>query len=777
MKILMVTMAMDIGGAETHILELSRELKKRGLDITVASNGGAYEKELASAGIPHVKVPCHSKNPACMTESYKILKKLILTEKYDIVHAHARIPAFICDKLYRKYRFRFVTTAHWVFNPGFPYNYLTQWGEKSLAVSEDIKDYLVQNYGIDPENVRITINGIDLEKFSKNTDWSDIEQEFSLDRAKTRIVYISRMDEDRSYAAHRLIEITPEIISAFPDTEIVIVGGGNDFEAVSREAQAVNEKLGKRVLILTDSRTDINHFTASADLFIGVSRAALEAMACEKPCIIAGNEGYIGIFDEDKLQISFDTNFCCRGCEETTSKALLRDVLTVLNATPEEKERLGKIARDTVKEHYSMNTMANDAMKLYVSAIKKKGVNDVDESEFADIASYLRFNPLSARKIRSDVLISGYYGFSNMGDDSILQTVIAKLQETAPGIRVTALTKDPKTDEKTFGIPCINRVNPFAIVNEMRHSRLLISGGGSLFQDSTSKKSLRYYALIVNTAKRLGMKTYVYANGVGVIHSQKNKDLTRDTVNKCDLVTVRDQQSVEELISIGVDRKMITLTADPAFMMDPVEDIEIEKQISATIGEKKKYFIITLRRFEGLQKLSYDEKTLLNQIVPACAKIASEYDMIPLFVSMQPNLDLAISKEAQAILKKNHKIPSVVYTPKTVRELMTVIKGGEILSGAAFVCSMRLHTLIYASTVSVPIIGLSLDPKIDAFTTLFHNTSLFRVPETNEEQLYRAFRNTVEQNDAIREEMQRETEKFRCMAERDIDNVIELLGK
>ena len=30
MKILMVTMAMDIGGAETHILELSRELKKRG---------------------------------------------------------------------------------------------------------------------------------------------------------------------------------------------------------------------------------------------------------------------------------------------------------------------------------------------------------------------------------------------------------------------------------------------------------------------------------------------------------------------------------------------------------------------------------------------------------------------------------------------------------------------------------------------------------------------------------------------------------------------------
>ena len=62
MHILMATMKLDIGGAETHIIELSKALKKRGIEITVASNGGAYEAELEEAGINHVKIPFHSKS-------------------------------------------------------------------------------------------------------------------------------------------------------------------------------------------------------------------------------------------------------------------------------------------------------------------------------------------------------------------------------------------------------------------------------------------------------------------------------------------------------------------------------------------------------------------------------------------------------------------------------------------------------------------------------------------------------------------------------------------
>ena len=76
-KILMALMGLEIGGAETHVVELSKELKKQGYDIIVASNGGVYEKELAEAGIRHYHVPLNQRNVLKMARSYFILKKII----------------------------------------------------------------------------------------------------------------------------------------------------------------------------------------------------------------------------------------------------------------------------------------------------------------------------------------------------------------------------------------------------------------------------------------------------------------------------------------------------------------------------------------------------------------------------------------------------------------------------------------------------------------------------------------------------------------------------
>ena len=76
-KVLMTLMGLDIGGAETHVVELSKELKKQGYDIIVASNGGVYEQELAEAGIRHYKVPMNQRNVMKMMKSYMLLKKII----------------------------------------------------------------------------------------------------------------------------------------------------------------------------------------------------------------------------------------------------------------------------------------------------------------------------------------------------------------------------------------------------------------------------------------------------------------------------------------------------------------------------------------------------------------------------------------------------------------------------------------------------------------------------------------------------------------------------
>jgi len=77
MKILMVTMQMCIGGAETHILELCRELTRMGHDVTLASNGGVYADMLAQEGIVHIRLPLHTKTPSAVIRSWQGLAQCL----------------------------------------------------------------------------------------------------------------------------------------------------------------------------------------------------------------------------------------------------------------------------------------------------------------------------------------------------------------------------------------------------------------------------------------------------------------------------------------------------------------------------------------------------------------------------------------------------------------------------------------------------------------------------------------------------------------------------
>ncbi len=370
-KILMVLMGLEIGGAETHVVELCKQLKKEGLDIVVASNGGVYEQELTQRGIVHYQVPLHNKKPHNMILSYQKLKTIILKDNIDLVHAHARIPAFLCGFLHKKMQFPFMTTAHWVFTTAWGLKHVTNWGQKTLAVSEDIKKYLMQNYHVAEKDITVTINGIDTEKFSPEIETQSLKEEFELNDGM-KIVYISRLDNDRSEVAFQLLDSAPKLTEKVEGLEIIIVGGGNVFHTANQRAQQINEKLGRRAVIMTGARTDINKIAALADVFIGVSRAALEAMAVAKPVIIAGNEGYIGIFDESKLVQAVDTNFTCRGFEKSSADRLARDILQVLTKIDDrERQKLGTIGRETVKARYSVKKMAEDNIRVYRTLLKE----------------------------------------------------------------------------------------------------------------------------------------------------------------------------------------------------------------------------------------------------------------------------------------------------------------------------------------------------------------------------------------------------------------------
>ena len=151
----------------------------------------------------------------------------------------------------------------------------------------------------------------------------------------------------------------------------------------------------------------------------------------------------------------------------------------------------------------------------------------------------------------SDKVISGYHGFANSGDEALLWAILNTLKQKSPDISVTVLSKTPEETARDYGVKSVNRYNFFKIRKEMKQAKMLIFGGGSLLQDVTSSKSLKYYLMIIALAESCGLKTMLYANGIGPIRKRADRRLTARILNRVDLITLRDDKSDEELKKLG----------------------------------------------------------------------------------------------------------------------------------------------------------------------------------------------------------------------------------
>lgn len=680
MKILMVTMGLDIGGAETHIVELSRELAGRGHDVLVASNGGVYVHEIESSGIRHFRLPLNTKGLGAVRRSYRGLKDLIVREKPDIVHAHARIPAFITGLIHRRVDFNFVTTAHWVFKVTPLNRILTNWGTYTVAVSDDIKKYLIDEYNLRPDQISITINGIDMEKFSPERTGAGIKAEFGMDPDAPTLAYVSRMDESRALVAARLISLAEKLDGRIPGIQLLLAGGGDRFDELEKKAQAVNNKLGRRCVIMTGARTDINDIVAAGDIFVGVSRAALEAMSAGKPALIAGNEGYIGIFGEEQLEISRLTNFCCRGCGDPGEERLFRDVAALFEMDREQREKIGEYGREIVRKYYSASKMADDYVEVYERAVLP----------------------------RCSVLLSGYYGFGNAGDEAILNSVYEDIMALGRNTAVDVLISHPERNRGRYDFRMIDRFSLLKMMKAVRRCDVLISGGGSLLQDSTSTKSLIYYTSVMNLAKRRGKKLVMYANGIGPVHRKENRERVRKAVEKADLITLRDNRSAEELKSMGVAGKEIHVTADPVFAYKGADLYREEVHAQQLLDEAglpgyKEFVGVSVREWTSLAP-GFEEK-----IAELCDHICESSGLEIVFIIMQAPRDREISERIRRSMKNDS------FTVEYSRDVDRIM---GITGSARFMLCMRLHTLIFAAHMGVPTLGLVYDPKVSEYLSM-----------------------------------------------------------
>ncbi len=322
MKVLLLSDRMNRGGAETHVSALARGLKDAGVCVQVLSSGGELSERLAEEGIAQHLFPADRAIVGHLT--IPRLRRLCEREKFDVLHAHARIPASMIRNCRRWSGSPApVVTMHAAYSPLSLASDVSYWGEHTVTVGEDLRALLCDGFGVPSERITVIPNGIDLDRF--------YPPPATLPPPPRSVLFASRLDRDCSLGAELLCDLAPDLGAAYGDLTIRIAGGGDQFERLQRRAAEINARFGTRRLVeLTGHAEDMSALYRRHSIFVGVSRAAMEAALCGCAVILCGNEGGAGILSPQNPIPSL-SNFCCRGYKKPTRQSLGESLVTLLS--------------------------------------------------------------------------------------------------------------------------------------------------------------------------------------------------------------------------------------------------------------------------------------------------------------------------------------------------------------------------------------------------------------------------------------------------------------
>ena len=300
-----------------------------------------------------------------------------------------------------------------------------------------------------------------------------------------------------------------------------------------------------------------------------------------------------------------------------------------------------------------------------------------------------------------NILISGYYGFDNIGDESILRTLITSLREKIPDCRLTVLSHNPASTREKYGVEAVERMSPGAILRAVRRCDMLISGGGSLLQDVTSSKSIHYYLFIIRLAKLLGKKVFIYSQGIGPIDHAFNRRATARALKKADGIVVRDERSAKLLEQIGLPQERIVITADPVIRMKR-PDRTVGREILARAGIKKDGRLTVGWAIREKNR----DSTFVREITECIRWLRENYDAESVLIPFHYEEDREV---CSVIAERTNGAAKCLSEKYLSEDMLSIIGNMDVLVG------VRLHSMIYAAIMGVPIIGVSYDPKCTAF--------------------------------------------------------------
>ncbi|MTK13889.1 MAG: glycosyltransferase family 4 protein, partial [Clostridiaceae bacterium] len=372
--VLMLVDALNVGGTETHVLNITKKLMDMGIYVVVATSGGPMEVVMRSYGIKVIKIPIEDDYISNKKKfgMIKILKTIIDEEKINVIHCHLFASMQLGSELYRMYKIPYVITIHGLFYPNNIFYSTCIQASKVIAVSKPVREMLYNKLG-DRIGDKIVIipNGIGRELIDNSYTDIDIRKELNISRSAGILCYCSRLDWNKTNVARVLLFSFTQLLEDYSNLHLIVVGDGPGRESLEKEAQVINEMADRNVVHMVGAKVDVIPYYLESDIIIGTARVALEGMMCKKPVIAIGNQGYTGIVDESRKDIQLDMYF---GDHDALSKPnvtnLVKDIRQLLKRK-EKTSKIGRWGRSWCEKMFDIDNCVKELVKIYTNALDK----------------------------------------------------------------------------------------------------------------------------------------------------------------------------------------------------------------------------------------------------------------------------------------------------------------------------------------------------------------------------------------------------------------------
>jgi len=289
-------------------------------------------------------------------------------------------------------------------------------------------------------------------------------------------------------------------------------------------------------------------------------------------------------------------------------------------------------------------------------------------------------------------LLSGYYGFGNLGDEALLQVIVDRLRARWPACGVDVLSGDPAQTARAYGVDATPRMELARVRGAIDRADVVVSGGGGLLQNATSLRSLLYYGGVVRSAVRAGKPAMIFAQSVGPLDFW-GRAVVRNFCKGVAAATVRDEPS-RTLLSSLLPAVRVEQAADPVFLFE-AEGEPLDLAAEGLAGDGP-LVVVSVRRWNGADATA-------AALASTVDRLAGVHGARVAFLPLGGPPD---AEAATAVIRRCASTPVLLPDYRLAH-------AAQVIGRASLVIGMRLHALIIAARLAVPFAALPYDPKVD----------------------------------------------------------------